>query len=257
MRLKRFLSHTALIFVIVFGVMFAFSVYAKSEGIPILGYHSIVEDQDKDEHYANYIYAEKKSVFEKQMKYLYEHHYKTLTMAELYDYLTHHKVLKGNNIVLTFDDGFENFNTIVKPILKKYHMQATAFVIGKHLKDHVKPGFLTESQIKNDETAQYYSHSYNMHEKSPTGFDRKKIQDMSLKAIDQDFKKPGADHTYFAYPYGRVRDGMHKILKENHVKMAFKYNQYHNASANDDIYALPRYMVVSITPMSLFKWMVR
>jgi peptidoglycan/xylan/chitin deacetylase (PgdA/CDA1 family) len=256
MRLKRFIGHTALILVIACGVLVSFSVYAKGQGVPVLGYHSIVEDKDKDRYFSNYIYAEKKSQFEKQIKYLYENHYKTLTMAQLYDYLVHHKVMKGRCVVLTFDDGFENFNTIVKPILEKYHMQATAFVIGKHLKDHVKPGFLTESEIKNDETAQYYSHSYDMHAKSPHGFDRKKIQDMTLKQIDEDFKKPGADHTYFAYPYGRVRPGMHKILKENHVKMAFKYNQFHNASSSDDIYALPRYMVVSVTPMALFRWMV-
>lgn len=227
----------------------------KSDGIPILGYHAIVTDSEKKNKYPHYIYAQKVSTFKKQMQYLYKHHYKTLTIKEFDDYYHGKKTFQGNVVMLTFDDGYENFNTIVKPILKKYHMHATAFVIGKHLDHHVK-GFLTRDEIKNDETATYYSHSYNMH-KVEKGIDRKKIQDMTLHAIDEDFKKNGASHTYFAFPFGRTRQGITPILKENHVRLAFSYNQYHNASRHDDRYYLPRYMVVSLTPMIMFKWMVK
>lgn len=245
-----------LIVVIVIGLfLVCFEVHAKPHNsIPVVGYHSIVPDEVKEKQYPHYIYAMKKSAFARQMNYLYTHHYRTLSMQEFEDFYQGKKNYQGRTIVLTFDDGYENFNTIVKPILRKYHFKATAFVIGKHLDHHVK-GFLTRREIKNDQTARYYSHSYNMHKTVP-GFDRKKIQNMTLPEIQKDFERKGADHTYFAYPFGRVRKDIDPILKKEHVHLAFSYNQYHNASRADDRYDLPRYMVVSITPFLLFQWMV-
>lgn len=244
---------TGLLVVIIL-CLISLNVHAKENGIPVIGYHAVVDDDEKEQKYPHYIYAMKKSAFEKQMRYLYENHYQTLSMKEFEDYYNGKKNYSGHTVVLTFDDGYVNFNTIVKPILKKYHFKATAFVIGKHL-DHPVKGFMTRADVKNDETAAYYSHSYNMH-KCVKGFDRKKIQNMTLKQIKADFDKKGADHTYFAYPFGRVRQDIYPILKEENVHLAFSYNQYRNASRNDERYDLPRYMVVSITPFALFKWMV-
>lgn len=244
----------ALIMVLII-LLTGFQLQAKRpQSIPVLGYHAIVPDQLKKEKYPHYIYAQKVSTFVKQMRYLYNHHYQTLTMKQFDDYYHGRLKVTGKAVVLTFDDGYENFNTIVKPILKKYHMHATAFVIGKHL-DHPVKGFLTRSEIHDDATAAYYSHSFNMHKVAP-GFDRKKIQDMSLQAIDEDFQKDGASETYFAFPFGRTRDDIGQILKAHHVHLAFSYNQYRNATRDDDPYDLPRYMVVSLTPMWLFRWMV-
>lgn len=50
-----------------------------------------------------------------------------------------------NSVILTFDDGYEDNYTNLFPLLKKYNMKATIFIIAYKID---KPGYLTSSQIK-------------------------------------------------------------------------------------------------------------
>lgn len=103
--------------------------FRYKDGLPILGYHHVVSDEEKQMYYKNNVYVMAVSDFEKQMKYLYENQFDTLTMDEVDEYYQGKKTLKKNSVVITFDDGMKSFHTLVKPILKKYHLQATCFVI--------------------------------------------------------------------------------------------------------------------------------
>ncbi|MBD3418840.1 MAG: polysaccharide deacetylase family protein [Chitinivibrionales bacterium] len=95
--------------------------------------------------------------FERQLRYLKQNNYETLTIPELYDYLSHRSVANKSQkkIVLTFDDGYaDNFVTAF-PLLKKYDMKATIFVSTDFiLKDaqgarhNSEEGYLRESHIK-------------------------------------------------------------------------------------------------------------
>ncbi len=226
--------------------------YQTRDGICIVGYHGVVSDKEKDEKYSSNRYFLSQTQFEEQIKYLYEHQYVTLSMDDIYDYYLGKKEVHKKSIALTFDDGYKNFNTVVKPILDKYHFQATCFVIGKHLDDS-KEQFLKSKDIVNTNRIQYYSHSYNLHQKAK-GFDRKIIQDMSLKEISNDFQLNSIDSSYFAFPYGRSKGGVEKILKEHHVKLAFSYNQMRHMTREDQCYYLPRYMIIDIMPQWYFEW---
>jgi peptidoglycan/xylan/chitin deacetylase (PgdA/CDA1 family) len=68
-------------------------------------------------------------VFEGQMKYLSESGYKTLRLEELLSYITGESVLKERAVVLTFDDGWLDNYHYVFPILKRYAIQATIFIV--------------------------------------------------------------------------------------------------------------------------------
>nr|WP_246415567.1 polysaccharide deacetylase family protein [Lactovum miscens] len=63
------------------------------------------------------------------------------------------KVLSTNTkpaqklIWLTFDDGTQNFYDYVFPLLKKYNMHATSFIITNNVVNNV-PGFMTAAEIK-------------------------------------------------------------------------------------------------------------
>jgi peptidoglycan/xylan/chitin deacetylase (PgdA/CDA1 family) len=247
MKERMKLSVVALLFILAVFLLISIIIPHDNSlsGIPVLGYHGVVEDEVKEHKYPWYPYAVSKSEFEEQMKYLYDHHYKTLSLKQ-FDKWYSSKSKKQKCVVLTFDDGYSNFNTIVKPILKKYGFKATCFVIGKHIA-HPTKGFLCKKDLKKDKNVQYYSHSYNMH-KTVEGFDRKIIQNMKPSEIDRDFKMRGVSHKYFAYPYGRSISGIDDILMNNHVRMAFGYNQFVHATRDSDRYYIPRYMVLSITP---------
>ena len=229
--------------------------YATRDGICVLAYHGVVIDEEKQTTYKDDIYTISVSQFEKQIKYLYDNDFATYSMSEVNSYINGDLEISPKSVVLTFDDGYKNFNTIVKPILEKYDFKGTCFVIGKHLTDD-KEKFLKSEDIVNTENVEYYSHSHNLHRKSKEGINRKIIEELNAEELLADFNADLIDDTYFAFPYGRRSDGIDEILKEAEVKLAFDYNHFRHLTSNDNIYALPRYMIINLTPFTYFKWIV-
>lgn len=234
--------------------------YINIDGLPILGYHNIVEDDIKKNYFNNNIYYMSKTKFEEQIKYLAENKYHTLTMQEIEAYYNDNYILPKKSVALTFDDGYLNFKTIVKPILEKYDFQATCFVIGsktiqKNSNDNTKPQYLQKKDLANDEHVQYFSHSYNLHHKNKS---TKKITTLNEQQINEDFilNKNIVSDKYFAFPYGQSNKNATNVLKKQNVSLAFGYNQNRNMTPNDNQYLLPRYLMFSNMPMFYFKWIV-
>ena len=69
--------------------------------------------------------------FEEQIKYLYEHQYVTLSMDDIYDYYLGKKEVHKKSVALTFDDGYKNFNTVVKPTFKTFSTPPLLLPYGK------------------------------------------------------------------------------------------------------------------------------
>ncbi|OCN05158.1 hypothetical protein A4S06_01895 [Erysipelotrichaceae bacterium MTC7] len=248
---------TALVIVSLVTVKTVVLHYTCLDGIAVLGYHDIVSDTDKKTIYKHNPYKMSVSEFEKQMRYLAEHQYKTLRMDELYNYLQDtNKPLPKKAVVITFDDGFENVLTYAYPILQRYHFHATSFVIGKKVETNAK-GYLQQAQLTDDQVMQYASHSYDLHHKA-SGFDRKKIDTLSLEQVREDFtaNTPYVKQDYFAFPYGRSIHGMEELLANEDVKLAFGYNQNRKVTRNDNMYLLPRFLVAAQMPFVYFTWIV-
>lgn len=229
--------------------------YQTKDGISILGYHGVVSDEDKEINYKDDIYTLSESQFEHHIQFFYENEYTVYTMKDVEEYLIGNIEVEDKAIVLTFDDGYKNFNTVVKPILEKYGFHGTCFVIGKHVKND-KEKFLKEEDLMSDEIVEYYSHSYDLHRKSKNGFDRKIIEDLTNFEIDLDFKKNCVDSAYFAFPYGRNKKGIEDVLEKNDVKLAFTYNDFRHCTRNDNCYEIPRYMIVDFMPDWYIHWIV-
>jgi peptidoglycan/xylan/chitin deacetylase (PgdA/CDA1 family) len=67
--------------------------------------------------------------FEEQCQFLVENSYRTLTCDEMLFNLQNGKRPVGQSIMLTFDDGLKHVWTVAYPILKKYNLKATCFLI--------------------------------------------------------------------------------------------------------------------------------
>ncbi len=107
-------------------------VYAnQSTSIPILLYHHV-----------NYTDKDSLSVtpenFEEQMKYLFENDYKTLFLDEFYSIIKQGRKIPAKSVIITFDDGYLDNWVYAYPILKKYKMKATIFVITSYIKNSKK-----------------------------------------------------------------------------------------------------------------------
>jgi len=68
-----------------------------------------------------------KQIFEKQMRIL-KKNFKVISAGELIDIMNKDNKIPDNSIVITVDDGHEDFFLYAYPVLKKYSLPATLFV---------------------------------------------------------------------------------------------------------------------------------
>jgi peptidoglycan/xylan/chitin deacetylase (PgdA/CDA1 family) len=100
--------------------------------VPILMYHYVEYVKDKRDTERQLLDVTP-NVFEKQIQILISAGYSFITAKDLGDILDGKEQPPEKPIILTFDDGHWDLDTVVLPILKKYNIRATAYII---------PGFI-------------------------------------------------------------------------------------------------------------------
>ncbi len=105
--------------------------------VPILMYHYVEYVRDKRDTIRQSLDITP-FIFEKQITTLQDAGYTFMTAKELADVLDGKKELPEKPVLLTFDDGHWDLDTDVLPILKKYNVKATAYIV---------PGFLNQSDF--------------------------------------------------------------------------------------------------------------
>jgi len=99
--------------------------------VPVIMYHHIL---NKDSFIATSI-----ENFDKQMKFISKN-YKSLTSKEFEDYKKGKINVPKNSVLITFDDGWRDNLEFAYPILKKYGLNATLFIV---------TGWIDEASKKN------------------------------------------------------------------------------------------------------------
>ncbi len=99
---------------------FAALRYKNRTCVPILMYHRFSQ-QDTP-------FSTSKSVLENHLKYLTKH-YKVISFQQLTDIIINGEPLQHNSLVITIDDGYKDVFDIAFPILKKFGVPATVFVV--------------------------------------------------------------------------------------------------------------------------------
>lgn len=95
---------------------------SRKNGALILYGHR-VEDNDE-----GYLQGLRPSWFQEQLDYL-SRHYQFLSLSHLLDCYEHNKPVPPNSVVITFDDGFRDNFTNAFPILQRYRVPATIFLV--------------------------------------------------------------------------------------------------------------------------------
>ena len=117
--------------------------------VTTLCYHRIY---NPDQHCKDVYICKSRSNFSKEMKYLKDNNYLTLTMEEMYLYLTKKIQVPKKSVVLTFDDGYLFVNAI--EVLEEYQLNGTGFL---------KTGYFTDLSIYESNYFEVHSHTDNMH----------------------------------------------------------------------------------------------
>lgn len=94
-----------------------------TQTLPVLMYHDLLAEDDG-------IGAMTTAIFDEQMQTLQSAGYTTVTLDEVYNYVYRGAALPEKPVLITFDDGYLSNYELAYPILQKYGMHATMFVIG-------------------------------------------------------------------------------------------------------------------------------
>ena len=239
----------------------------NAKKIPVITYHRLCSDAEKR------MRANKKdslfisvSVFEKQMAWLSARGYRTISTEEFYKWRTGRISLPPKSVLITFDDGIYSIVKYGVPVLKKYNMKATMFIIGKNIKPVTNRKANSRGRyccigqdVINEVTADYpdfefQSHTYNMHRKIKK---KPALTKTSKGAQISDFttmyKKYG--YTVMAYPYGKYTNKTIAAAKASHVKMAFTYGTNAYATKKQSIYKIKRIKISGTQSMKKFyRW---
>jgi len=248
--------------------------------IPILMYHSVVENQT--------LYTEVSvKEFNKHMLAIRLAGFNTVTLDDVINYVEKGVELPKNPILITFDDGYLDNYENAYPILKKYNMKATIFIIGssvgndgryKDTENVTIPHFTYEQakEMMDSGLISIQSHTYDMHqwsefEKSPEASrenilkldneqEKQYIDDLRIDAqkMKEEMKNNlGIEPVALAYPGGYYDTLSGALLKEEGIKATFSIEEGVNEIVKglpQSLYALKRFnMTENINLLELLK----
>ncbi len=218
---------------------------SDKDGIPVLMYHYVYTDNAIPESLnGNYI---KDTDLEAQLKFLKENKYYFPSFTELRAYVDGKISLPENSIILSFDDGQYGFLEHGIPLLEKYEVPSTSFLIG-----------INEGQNKmrayHSPYVCYQSHSFDMHHGGGNIGHGGIISAMTTEQIKEDLKKCAeltGNNEAFAYPYGDVTADAKQAITENQILCAFT-TENGKVYPGNDFTALPRVRVQGANSLNAY-----
>lgn len=209
---------------------------ANTSGVPVLMYHYIYTASDKPSSLnVNYTID---TDFEAQLKYLTENGYYFPSFTELRAFVDGKIALPEKSIILTFDDAQWGFFKYGVPLLEKYRVPATSFVIGTQNGADKVRGYANPF-------VQFQSHSYDMHKGGGNighgGVISAMTKDEIVKDLQTSFAQVGNSNA-LAYPFGDVTDTAKTAIAAAGLDCAFTTADG-KIKKGDDFRALPRVRV--------------
>lgn len=99
------------------------------QNLPVLMYHYIRTVSDRQTDPVGFNLSVTQPDFTAQVNYLVTHGYSAITPTDLSEALHDGRSLPAKSVLLTFDDGYEDFYGVAFPILRRYNLKATLFVV--------------------------------------------------------------------------------------------------------------------------------
>lgn len=219
--------------------------------ITVLMYHFFSNYENRKGQYT--IYSKD---LKKDLEYINEKGYTTITASALISYVENGKVLPKNPLILTVDDSSKSFYTIMYPMLKEYNMKAILSVIGIYSESETNNGFhMNWEQLKEVEASglvELQNHSYNLHDYGNGKYGIKKysyeneetykqrLKDDLLKNNEKLKSLNGITPLAFTYPLGYSNNIAKELIKEIGFKVSFSCAEK-RLVLGTNLYDIPRF----------------
>ncbi|MDT2242011.1 polysaccharide deacetylase family protein [Paenibacillus larvae] len=193
--------------------------------------------------------------------------YNVIPMSDFVEMMEGGRGVPEKSVVLTFDDGYESFYTLVYPLLKEMGMTASNFVVG-YSSDMYNPEaypHLSWEQMKEmkKDGMSFYSHTYNLHHKHNTSKEgdpkpaltiakympnKQRSEDANeyirrvktdLSFMEKRLKEElGEQISLLALPYGYINEQVLTVGQELGIKLFFLTEEGINHADQKEIYRI-------------------
>jgi len=231
-RVLVFIISFILLVLIAFSSLFAF-IYIRHYTAPIAMYHAILKKPNPKDRL-----AVSEAAFERQMRFLKRHRYNVVPLEELARLIKEKKRIPFKTIAITFDDGYKNNYTYVFPILKKYNLKTTIFVIVDEIgrRDRLSWDEIKEMQASGLITIGSHAMGPGILTEIKSMEEIKRQIFKSKKILEE---KLGAPTNTFSYPEGRFNQEIRQLAIGAGYELAVATSPGKRFSSSD-IFALKR-----------------
>jgi len=225
--------------------------------LPIIMYHSILKSRRNE-------YIVSPTELEKDLKYLQQNNFNTITAEDLINYIYSDIALPEKPVMITFDDGYLNNITYAVPLLEQYNMRAVISVVGSFTDEessaerHASYSYLNWNEINeiiNSDTIEIQCHTYNLHKNSGgrkgVGKTRSESAEEYDKFLREDilkFKQVMEINTAyqtkaFIYPFGVYSEESEAVIKNMGFLASFSCREKLNIISKnpESLYLLGRF----------------
>lgn len=208
----------------------------------VLNYHFFFEDGDTK---CNEIMCIPRSQFEKEMKYLKDNGYYTVSMKEFEWFLDKKVQLPKKSVLITVDDGAYGTTDVLPSVLEKYKQKASLFLITgtRNPTNYIFPYL------------ELHSHSHDLHNVGVcSGGQGGGIKCLSEEKVLTDLKTSRDllnGSSAFAYPFYEYNTRAISLLKKAGFTVAF-IGGNKKATPGIDKMLVPRYPIVNTTSLNDF-----
>lgn len=184
------------------------ALYGPCVHLPVLFYHHIQTEDAAvaDKQTSLTVYTD---IFRGQMQYLKDKGYNVITIGDLVSFFDNGTPIPGKSVILTFDDGYQDFYTDAYPILQSLGFRSTMFTITGLVNN---PDYLTWDEINSmNGPVTFANHTWS-HKSLPAASVSDQQNEISLantQLSDRGLNNPKA----FAYP-----NGGYTVAAENYLR---------------------------------------
>lgn len=222
--------------------------------VPILMYHYISTPPDDADVYRLDL-SINPTQFEKELSFLSENGYRTISLYDLYGHLALSATLPAKPIILTFDDGYRDAYTNAFPLLKKYGMTGTFFIVSDFINSN-NPSYLTWDMVKEMSAAGMGIESHTRTHPDMRNRSNEFLVWQVLGPIEAITAYTGKRPHFFCYPSGRYDDAVIRVLKSADVWGAVT-TQFGTVHSLDDAMTWTRVRMHGTTTIEQLQAMLR